>query len=71
MSRNKASQSVGVLVVGMLGALILALFGDMLVYDEEADGLGFEEGTTGATLVEYSPIIVLALAFYGAFQKYE
>ena len=65
MSRKGASESVGVLMVGMIGALVLAIFGDIIVE------IAFEDGSTGETIVEYSPIIILALAFYGAFRKYE
>ena len=62
---SNASKSVGVLMVGMLGALILAIFGDIVI------DIAFDDGSTGETIVEYSPIIVLALAFYGAFRHYE
>lgn len=61
-----------VLVSAFVGAVVVAIFGDMLVYDPAVSNESiapFETGSTGATFVEYAPLILIALGFLGAYQQ--
>lgn len=71
MPKNRATS---ILVGSFLGALIVGVFGDLLVYDPEATDvseIGFEEGSAGAELVNVAPLILVALGFYGAWKSWE
>jgi len=57
-------KSVEILVASMIGALLVLIFGDFVV------DMAFEEGSTGAQIVNYAPIILVALGLYGAYREY-
>lgn len=66
-------KSVKVLVSAMIGAMIVYFFGDAITYDPETldtdeTGVGFEEGSATAQVINISPLILVALGLYGAFQ---
>lgn len=67
---TQTDQSVKVLVSAMIGALIVFFVGDAITYPEgETDGVGFEEGTATAEVINIAPLILVALGLYGAFQN--
>lgn len=59
-----------VLIGSIVGAGVIALFGDSFTYDPEAtnETVGFEEGSTVAGIIDVAPAILVALGLYGAFQ---
>lgn len=59
------SNSVAILVGSFVGAIIVAIFGELVV-----DVAGFADGSTGQTFVEYAPLILIALGFLGAYTEW-
>jgi len=69
---SQTDKAVQVLVASMVGAVVVFLMGDLIVYPEGAgnESLGFAEGSTGAQIVNYAPVILIALGLYGAFREF-
>lgn len=62
-------KSVQVLVASMIGALVVFFVGDALTYPEgTTDGVGFEEGSATAEIINIAPVVLVALGLYGAFK---
>ena len=68
---SQTDKAVQVLVASMVGAVVVFLMGDLIVYPEGSnESLGFVEGSTGAQIVNYAPVILIALGLYGAFREF-
>jgi len=71
---NGTNKATAVVVSSFLGALVLLLFGDIMVYDpatlgENETGLGFETGSAGAQIVEIAPVILVAFGLYAGYRS--
>lgn len=72
MNVNKGTRTI---VLSFVGALVLGIFGDFLVYevDEETgeaigSSIGFEEGSTGAEIVNIAPALLVVFGLYLGYQ---
>lgn len=68
----KIDKSVSVLVASIIGAMVVYFLGDAITYDpaelgDNETGVGFEEGTATAEIVNIAPVVLVALGLYGAF----
>jgi len=71
MNVNKGTKTI---VLSFVGALVLGIFGDFLVYEVDEDGeaigssIGFEEGSTGAEIVNIAPALLVVFGLYLGYQ---
>lgn len=62
------NKGVAVIATSFLGAIVVGLFGDFLVYEEEGEGIGFEEGSTGAEIVNIAPALLVVFGLYAGYR---
>lgn len=60
--------AVVVMAFSFLGAFLISIFGDMVLYDpanlgDNETGVGISTESTGATVINNGPIVVVALGF--------
>jgi len=66
MARNGLEESTEVIVGSFLGALVVLIFGDVMIGTESYQ---FAEGSAGAQMVEIAPVILVALGLYAGYRS--
>jgi NhaP-type Na+/H+ and K+/H+ antiporter len=59
----------GAIVGSIAAAAVIAIMGDAFIYDPEASNqtVGFETGSSAATVINVSPVVLVALGLYAGF----